>query len=398
MFFRRTMFCLLLLMAMTAARAQTHLYYWFDNGDIRSVTTNATGAWNWNVDASELREGFHTLHVMASPVGESNWSAPRTIFFVKAPALADLQDVTYVASVDTKVVQTGTVSSTNGTVALDINLDDVPIGFHSLNMVLITKNGGVTDVRNAYFWKLTEGNHITRYEYWIDDGEFLHETVDVQSDDNPFILDEDFDIGETTFISRNFAFVVANGKMYAWAKHRLNVRFFDKDFQVAQASKDFIDYRVGGQILGNLPGQLSLQPIVPGEPLSVSEPTENNIHWFQVFADQGDSLRLTTNRACMLNVFSPTGEEVYATEDGTVTGGFRAPVRGTYYIALHDVAQRNGYNVQLTVTFVPGIPTAITRPDDDNADGTLYDLQGRKLTEKPDKGIYINGHVKQTAR
>ena len=389
MFFRRTTLCLLLLTAMTAARAQMQYYYWFDSGEIHSVTRSATGT--WNVDASELREGFHTLHVMACQEGKNNWSAPRTIFFVKAPALADLQGMTYVASVDDKVVQTGTVDSSGGNIVLDVNLDEVPTGFHCLHVALITKNGAATDVRNAYFWKLKENNHIVRYEYWIDDGTFCHETVDVTETDNPFILNKDLDIGETTFYSRNFAFVVAGGKAYAWAKHRLTVRFYDKEYQSEEVSQDFIDYRVGGQILGNLPGQLSFQTIVPGESQTVSEPTENGIHWFHFYAEEGDSLTLTTNRACMVDVFSPSGQTVYSTEDATVTDGFHAPVSGTYYVALHDVAQSSGANIQLTVTHVPdpAIPTAVTNVSTDDNDGTVYDLQGRKLPTEPDKGVYI---------
>ena len=55
------------------------------------------------------------------------------------------------------------------------------------------------------------------------------------------------------------------------------------------------------------------------------------------------------------------------------------------------MAQSSGANIQLTVTHVPdpAIPTAVTNVSTDDNDGTVYDLQGRKLPTEPDKGVYI---------
>lgn len=404
-------------MAMTVARAQMHYYYWFDNGEIRSVTTSNTGAWTWNVDASELREGFHTLHVMASPVGQNNWSAPRTLYFVKAPAQADLQGMTYVASVDNRVVQTGTIDSNNGTIVLDIDLATVPMGFHSLNVVLITKNGAATDYRSAYFWKLhTGGNHITRYEYWLNDG-YNKQTVDVSSTANPLVIDGYLDLGEDLFTPQSYHFEMRGGKAYVFAKNTLTVRFYDAEYQSTEVTKTFVDYSVGGQLTGTETGQQGLNALTPGNSLTVREPAADAICWFQTFLTEGDKITLRTSRACRLEVIlasisaaeaparnAPRKAEaqpetvVYSTADASREGSFIAPATGTYFIALHDMTQQTGGNVQLTLK-AEKVPTSIREVNAANAgDNELYDLQGRELPQEPTKGVYIKNRRKVTAK
>jgi hypothetical protein len=56
----------------------------------------------------------------------------------------------------------------------------------------------------------------------------------------------------------------------------------------------------------------------------------------------------------------------------------------------------NSENRTLTL---PGVPDGITAtPSELKAINAIYDLSGRKLTEKPQKGFYIQGGRKYIAR
>ena len=347
-------------------QAQYQYRYWFDQD--APTTVAGTGSGTWNVNARNLAEGFHTLRMMVSENGSNVWSSPRTLYFVKAPAAADLQPMTYVASVDGRVVDRGTVNASNGTAVINVDVNDVANGFHCLNMVLLTKHGVAADTKSAYFWKRpTGGNHIIKYEYWLNDGENMH-VQEVASTDNPFLLDISLDLGDEVFSSRRYAFAVVDNKAYAWAKNKLTVRFFDVDHQSVEVSKDVIDFRVGGLITGPYIGWASFEPVIAGTPQTVAEPAPNTIHWFQTYVNKGDSITLTASRACMLEAYAPDGAEVYATDNGTRTDGFRAKVSGTHYVALHDVAVQNGSGVTLTITLVEeqNMPTEISTTDNDS--------------------------------
>ena len=356
---------------------------------------------------------------MVSESGTNNWSAPRTLFFVKAPAATDLQGMTYIASVDSKVVETGTVDSNSGTITLNIDLSAVPNGFHSLNVVLVSKNGVATDIRNAYFWKLhTGGNRIIRYEYWLNNGINWHEE-EVSSTDNPYVLDGYLDLGEDVFSPESYYFVIKNGKPYAYAKNTLTIRFYDADYQSTEISKTFVDYSVGGELTGESTGQQGFSAIVPGESTTFREPAADAICWFQFFANEGDIINLYTSRACQLEVLlmpadsgeqlakgsrktsgEVVAEEVFSTKDASRNGEFIAPATGTYYVGIHNMATQSGGNVTLwlTATTPPEIPTSVKNIGDMEKEGSLYDLQGRELPEKPDKGVYIKNHRKVTAK
>ena len=161
-------------------QAQYQYRYWFDQD--APTTVAGTGSGTWNVNARNLAEGFHTLRMMVSENGSNVWSSPRTLYFVKAPAAADLQPMTYVASVDGRVVGRGTVNASNGTAVINVDVNDVAAGLITGRKVIFTPSADIKEVLKSTNVSITcidkDGNVVKRVQ---DDA--TNETVDDGGDD-----------------------------------------------------------------------------------------------------------------------------------------------------------------------------------------------------------------------
>ena len=82
-------------------------------------------------------------------------------------------------------------------------------------------------------------------------------------------------------------------------------------------------------------------------------PRNNQIQWFKLDAGVGDSLAFMADKTCMIQLFAPSGEEVYAAtaSEAMVFGGCHAWEDGTYYLAVHDVTG-SGDGISVTYQYL----------------------------------------------
>ena len=127
-----------------------------------------------------------------------------------------------------------------------------------------------------------------------------------------------------------------------YAKNDIHLRFFDATGRFTDVTKQYVDESVEQEVK-------NIIPIVSGIRETTDRPTENQVLWYSLEAQRGDSLTFKTDRACTLQLFSPSGQELYnvSGSESVVFDGSYAPEDGTYYLALHDVTATQGDMISL---------------------------------------------------
>ena len=371
--------------------------YWFDD-DKDNVQTIQQVDGAVMVDVTELAEGFHTIHQQVHGLASSDIISK---WFLKIPQTDQVGDMTVICTVDNKIVAqqntspqggiismqmdvdsldfglhraafqvitpTGTASTVaeryflrvvsdrelnrmhcvysidghqsnslagsmgDGIFHFDLDVAELEDGLHRLSYMMVSEEGVTTSQKTAFFWKTPLGGPgIVQYDYWLnDDEEHLHK-VKLDKREDPFKLITLLPVETQPIRSSCFHFEVKDAKPMIYAKNDFHIRFFDTSAKVLNETKQFVDYSVKQEVepVGELQATQTFE-----------RPAEGDIRWYKLNAEFGDSLSFKTNMACSIQLFSPTGKEVYSVSGSKsiVFGGIHAYEDGTYYMALHDV-------------------------------------------------------------
>lgn len=368
--------------------------YWFDNDYATmhgSLPLNSAAT----IDVSQLADGFHMLHVQAEA---ADLSSVRTVCFMKlqpvTQAELDGMRLCYYLDNDHQHVMEG--QRQGGAFLFDVDVSQLADGLHRISYYLSDGKRATTRILSQLFTKTPVGGYgIESYRYWINDAQDEAVVVALEPHQTEFSL-----TGQLPFVSRPirsscFDYRVEDGQAVIYAIDDFNVRFTDTEGRWAEATRQFVD-------------ENRREVVSDPEPLysriteTMDVPQENEIRWFTLYAFAEDSLQFRTDEPCTLQVFSPTGEEMYRAQ-GTATedwAGFRAKAEGRYNVALHDVTSPGCKQVSLDYESIAEAATGILQAatDRDAPDCRYYDLQGRAVTKKPQRGVYIRNRNKYVAR
>lgn len=293
----------------------------------------SSGILNLDIDVTSIPQGLHTLqtYVMTSSGATTNMSSH---FFVRTTGDYDIGNLKcyYIVDGDKKNVQTGTYS--NGTYRFDVDVTSLNDGLHQLSYMLVGENGICTDARTSFFIKapIVE-NGIIQYTYWLNDNGDNKVTEELNAPVNPLKLITLLPVEHVPVRSSQFHFEVKDGKPMLYAKNTLNMRFFDVSTRFTDLSREYIDYNVSQEVK-------DITPIARDEKSKTFvAPGENEIKWFSFEAQMGDTLAFKSSQATSLQLFSPTGKEIFTAKgaESTQMSGCHTWEDGTHYIAVHDV-------------------------------------------------------------
>lgn len=390
-------------------KTATKMTYWFDD-DESTKETIAFHDGSSMFDVTKLQEGFHTISIVTH---DYTSSAIATRMFIKVPQIKGDFDMTCICSVDGKLVAqdkmpstggilnfnldvnsiapglhkaifqtitpTGAASNTveryfirtitnneiasmkcyytidetktfiqagnfaNGLFHFDLDVASLDDGLHRLTYMLIDDKGASIPMQSAFFWKTpVGGNAIIQYDYWLNDNEVNAKKVSLTEHNNPFSLITLLPVESCPIRSSCFQFEVNDGKPMMYARNDIHFRFFDTAARLVEATKQFIDYSVSQEVTDIFELQ-STQ--------TFACPAENTIRWYKFNAEVGDTIALKSSQATSIQVFSPSGKEVYsASGDKAVKfDGCHTWEDGTYYVAVHDVT---GTKPDITLDYV----------------------------------------------
>lgn len=310
--------------------AVKELRYWFDEETQANVVEAVSGV--QVLDASALLEGLHTLHYQV--VDETgNAGSPCSSVFLKMDTEQSVaQRQRYWFDDDPTTLHEAPVTS--GVQLLDV--DGLLTGLHTLHYQLVDEQGRLSSPHSSVFIKLAEHvlpsgeNAITDYMYWMNDYSQDNVKVTLPQPASPYHLQALLPTIKAPIRSSMFHFEVTNGQPTVYAKNDIHVRFYDAAGYWADDARSFIDYAVS-ETLDDITELQTSQ--------TFNRPAQNDIKWFSLQAEKGDTIAFRSSQATSLQVFSPTGQEVYAASaDKSVKfGGCHTWEDGTYYVAVHDV-------------------------------------------------------------
>lgn len=327
--------------------------YWYDE-DASNIQTISKLSGVYLLDVSSLSDGMHTLHALLVG-GDGTVCSTFSDVFIKEKKSQTEEDffpivaarnLVYWFDDDDENKQTS--NSLSGTYKVDVSsLSD---GLHLIHYYVEGENGLVYGLTSTMFLKSenvvdqSTPNAITKYTYWLNDISSPVQTVTLDQAANPYTLMALLPAPKQPIRSSKFHFQVSDGVPTIYAKNDFHIRFYDARGEFVdnfmEEERTFIDYGVS-------------QPVEPVGELQETQRFnrmgENEMRWYTLEAVRGDSLSFKSDKALSIQLFSPSGEEVYSTYGtGSVSwDGCHAREDGTYYLALHDVTATQGTEITL---------------------------------------------------
>ena len=348
----RHIFVIVLLTSLCSIARGQSSQYWFDDDYAGMKVVNTTSG-AIQADISALEPGLHTLHylsVSSSGVPSSTYTKQ---FFIPHEAVSAKAEYWFDADFDGRK----TMALQQGAAAID--LTDLSAGLHALHYQSLTADGLPSAAYTELFLIGRGTSEVKAYHYWVNDNTGDLRTQTLETPIASYKLTTALDVPKYPIRPSMFHFEIVNGKPMVYAKNTLNIVFENVDGTSVRLESYYVDYRVSEAV-----DALLLQP---GEEKTVA--TGDVIRWFRVEASKDDSLAFRANSACTLELFSPTGEQLWTVNGNEVTraSGIRADQNGTFYLALHDVTDK--HLKEITVTYL--WEAAPIQPGDVNGDNTV---------------------------
>lgn len=301
------------------------------------------GIVNWDLDVSGLQPGVHRLQVQAiTPSGAA--SNVYDGMFFRASRPSELAAMKCLYNIDGSAYKTAIGSYNDGLYHFDLDVAALTDGLHRLNYMMIGEDGTGTQAKSTFFVKMPVGGYgITSYKYWLNSNQ--DEATEVKLDKRAAVLSivDLLPMPTAPIRSECFQFEVdKNGVPYVYAKNDLHFEFADASERVVDAHKQFVDYNVSQEVT-------DITPLESGVRMYMEKPGENEIRWFSIDVERGDSLTFKLGQAATLQVLAADGTEVYASQGAASvkTDGCRVHADGRYYVAVHDVTAQTATNIAL---------------------------------------------------
>lgn len=321
-----------------------------DGNELSTAAVSPTGGvFALDLDCLSLPIGFHMVSAqIVSPTGVP--TAIGNSIFYRTPVKSELAAVKGYYVVDG--VRKGSVdfSDSGELCRLLLDVNELTNGIHSIALFLSDGNSLTTSPLTAWFVKCPEGgNRIAGYEYWLNDDYETRRSVELPTPVNPFELSADLEVDEQPLCSRRYAFAVVDGQPTVYGKNNFEMRFKDVDNRMSSARGSFVDVRVK-ELLTNV-------PVIANGRTTIEELPENRIKWYCYAGRGGDSISVKLDREGMIELYSPSGDLIYAADSAAST--VYAPVEldeyGYYWLAVHDVAADRRKNVGVDFLSIRGV-------------------------------------------
>lgn len=313
---------------------------WLDN-DIANAKNveNMSGA--VNVDISSLSAGLHSLHYCTVNAKGTASPAKTSYFFLSTPPTIPTWGTPQRGRLwwDSDIENATTFATTGGVVNVDIG--NLSVGLHALHVCTVNQSGTSSPAATAYYFKTNE-HQLSHYTFWVNDYLEGATTVKFNRPLQPFSVVEMLPVTMRPIRSTSFLVEPAGSRMMVYAVNDVTVQLFDTKGKCTEATGKFVDERVSQDIT-------NVVQLVTEVRYTSTAPAEGGINWHRVAAEEGDRLRFRTDRACTMQLFSPSGEEVLSVS-GTAAkqyNGVDATTDGYYYLAIHDITDNTGETISV---------------------------------------------------
>ncbi len=337
------------------AVAATQVQYWFDD-DVDNMQIHKGLSGSYVLDVSQLSDGLHTLHYQVTGTDNIIYALSSEVFLKMANSLAEPYIETAMVAkkmkywFDTDISSAVLTDVANSLQTIDVSA--LPSGLHTLYYQIVYEDGNVSPAATGIFLKnyveaQAEGeNSITKYQYWLNDNSTTLQTVTLDATVNPYTLIALLPMQKVPLSSGCFHFEVKDGMPMMYAKNDFHIRFHDAaGYFVDSDSRQFIDYSISQNVepVQSLEGYMGT--------VSLNKPDSNDVVWYTIHAEPGDTVAFCSSQATTIQVFAPSGAEVFKTSESASVnwGGIHTWESGTYYLAVHDVT---GSKEEMTLEYM----------------------------------------------
>lgn len=313
-------------------------HYWFDQ-DFENRFTNLLGDGQLLLDVAHLEDGVHTVHVMLEG---STMTTTQSFMFIKMPVEVPSTELQFVCWFDQDYAnkQTGLV----GSGLFELEVSDLPNGIHTVNVQI---NNGTNMAPQSYlFYKIPVGGlGVAKWQYWLNDDTNNKHTLLTNPVVDTLEIVSLLPVETWPIRSSCFYFHPNGNEPYLNAKNEITFRFWSTDGYTEDRRTYYVDEQVEQSIDASIIERNTTETFLA--------PRDNQIKWFNLDASEGDWLEFKTNKACTIQLFSPSGEEVYNASgpESLIENGVNIWENGTYYLAVHDVTG-TGETISLTYNWV----------------------------------------------
>lgn len=306
--------------------------FWVDGALFRNEQVpNNNGRMTWTIDVSSLTEGVHQYMVQTvMPSGEcSDYRQGTFLYTTQASELDNMRCYYMVDDATASTAEATTIS--NGLYHFDLDVSTISDGLHHLSYWLVGSEGSSTAIKTAYFTKIPlGGSGITQFQYWINEREDQKHTTAFNPRKDTVSIISLLPVETQPLRSKNFQFAIKNGQPLIYAKNDIHIRFTEASGRFTDVTKAYVDEQVSEQVtpIGELQATQTFQKVA-----------DNSIRWYTVNVEPGDTVAFKSSQACTMQLFSPSGEEVYkrTASEAVSYSGVHTWESGTYYLAVHDV-------------------------------------------------------------
>ena len=300
------------------------------------------GLLSLDLDANSLTEGLHRIQLQVM-TKSGIISGAYNGFFLRIPTQEEQRNYSCIYAVDdeTESHKLNLVGN-DGTYHFDLDMSGLSDGLHHISYFLSSDKGVSSSPQTRFFIKLpTGGNAIARYQYWLNDDFEGRKDITLPKPQNPLKLISLLPIDAAPLRSSQFHFEMKDDQPKMYAMNDFHVRFYDASGRFTDACDSYIDYSVG-QTVENITDLQSTQ--------ALTSPANNEVVWYKFEVMKGDSIALKSDKACTIQVFSATGEELLSSKgsESVVFRGTHIRKDGTFYVAVHDVTAVNATSLILS--------------------------------------------------
>lgn len=289
------------------------------------------GVVEWQFDVSSLPQGLHRIFIQVITPSGAATSAYQA-FFMRATTSKEFSQMKCVYSIDNNEFNTEAGTLENGTFHFDLDVSAIEDGLHQISYMLSNGQGTSTNAQTQFFIKTPlGGNGIAKYWYWLNEKSINEaQKVILPEHKDPFSLISLLPVETQPIRSCNFKFAIKDGQPLIYAKNEFHIRFYDASGRFIDATKEYADEQVSENV--SPVGELLPTQTFP-------KVAENDIRWYTINVEPGDTVAFKSSQACTMQLFSPSGKEVYkSSASASVSfGGVHTWENGTYYLAVHDV-------------------------------------------------------------
>lgn len=331
-------------------------------------------------DVKSLSQGLHKIQVFCiTPMGVM--TNIKESLFLRATTGDEVQSMKCYYAIDGSTengyLQAGTYS--DGMFHFDLDIADLSDGLHSLTYLLVSETGIATRATTSFFLKIPlGGNAIAKWEYWTNGNDSIKHTATLDVPKNPLQLISLLPVESCTIRSSCFDFRVEDKMPVLYAKNDINFRFYDKAGRITDVSKQYVDENVRQELKANEIVMLTSNAIT-----RVNRPAENEIKWYKFDAEEGELVEFYSNKACSIDVFTPSGDTFYSVSgaESVKNGGGNLPETGTYYVAVHDMTAKTGTYLNLTFNLIDKYAVLSNTPKTSANTGYLFvDVYGNGMS------------------